>query len=962
MPVERLYDRVPIGRPLSNYKCYTVDKILRRLPPLAPGELLVAGRGVGRGYLNQPVLTEKAFIRNPFADGPDDVRAYRTGHIVRYLSDGTIDFIGRNDGQVKVRGFRIELTEVEGVVRAFPGVKDATVQAFEDEASGEKYIAAYIVSDHTIDIPALCEFIRQQKPPYMVPAVTMQIDAIPLNQNQKVNKRALPKPVREKADTVKPQNETQQKIFDLVAEVVGHQDFGVTTDLSDAGLSSIGAIRLNVTLSKAFDMVFTTRDLKEQNTIEKLEAFIQASRGSGQARMEAFPILPDYPLSKTQEGVYVEPVARADSCVYNIPILLEIDPSLDTEKLKSAIVAAVNAHPFIKTRLFLNDDGDVRMRRMDGDFSFDESSIEEITAASIDDIKNSLVKPFKLIGGKLFRIRLISAEDGKRFLFIEMHHLISDGTSFGILLEDISRAYRRETLETEAFSGYEAVLNERQVRTEERLKETRQYYEKLLDEAETQSLPVGDIADGTCAKAGPRKEKDDEAPGLYEKDGCYASADAVRAFCKEKGLSMNAFFSAAFGHLLNACLNTDRAVFAGIYNGRSGSRLNRTVAMLVKTIPIVAGTGGAETVTEHIKALGAQLSDTQARDIFSFAEISRQMNVNADVMFAYQGDEFSFDSFCGRKASRIRLDLGAAKAPLNVSLFLRGDRVHYQLEYDKGRFSEAYVKAFADSLDFGVKELLDKEKMADVSFVTEEMRGELARFNETAAPVRPAFAPERFLNSVQAYADRCAVIAGAGRRSVTFAELGRRACKIANALKARGIGRGDRVGLYMNRTEDIYAIRQGIMLSGAAFVSLEPDYPDERVSFILADARIKTLLTSEKLYAEKRSLFDGAVEAVPLDDLYASAVSDDAPSLPALQEDDPAYCIYTSGSTGLPKGVEILHKNLRNLLDYNEKNTLAHAYVDHSTVFLALAAITFDVSDAPVPRQNRLHGHGGRNP
>ena len=932
MPVDRMYARVPIGRPIYNHKCYVVDACLRRLPPLAPGELLISGRGVGRGYLNRPELTEKAFVRNPFSDDADYARAYRTGDVVRLLSDGNIDFIGRNDGQVKVRGFRIELAEVEGAIRAFPGIRDATVQAFDEESGGGEYIAAYVVSDEAVDISALNDFIRRQKPSYMVPAATMQIDAIPLNQNQKVNRRALPRPMRARAENVAPRNQTEQKLCELFAEIVGHHDFGVTTNLEEAGLSSIGAIRLNLMLAKAFDMVFTARDLKEQDTLEKLGAFIAA----GQAHGDVFPVQVDYPLSKTQEGVYVESIARPDSTIYNIPLLLEIDPSLDMARLKKAIVAAINAHPFVKTRIFLNDDGDVRMRRMDGDFSFDEAAIEDIAIPSIDAVRDGLVKPFKLIGGKLFRIRLLHSGGGKRYLFAEFHHLIFDGTSFRVLLEDISLAYRGQALEAEVFSGYEVVLNEQRLRTEQRLRETGTYYERLLDEAETQSLPVGDIADGTVPM-GPG------GSGLYERDGVFADADTVRAFCRDKGLSMNAFFFTAFGHLLNACLNTERVVFAGIYSGRSDSRLARTMGMLVRTIPVVVGAKGSDTIPEQIKTLGAQLLDTQAQDLLSFAELSRRMHVSADVMFAYQGDEFDFDRFCGKRAARIRLELDTAKAPLNLGLSLQGRQIHYHLEYDRGRYSEAFVRAFIDSLDYGVRELLTKEKMADVSFLTEDMRAELELFNDTAVSTGAAFAPERFRSAVRRYADKTAVIADGGRRSVTFAELGRRANQVARALKARGIGRGERVGLYMNRTEDVYAIRQGIMLSGAAFVSLEPEYPDERIRFILSDAGIHTLLTTGALYDRRRALFEGHADVLLLDDIYA-APAGEAVALPALRDDDPAYCIYTSGSTGLPKGVEILHRNLRNLLDYNDKNALAHAYVDHCTVFMALAAITFDVS------------------
>lgn len=939
--MDRLYGRVPIGKPIGNYKVYVADEHGRQLPALVPGELLISGAGVSAGYLNRDDLTEKVFIQNPYTKEPGYEKAYRSGDIVRLLANGEVDFIGRNDGQVKVRGFRIELTEVEAVIRAFPGIKDATVQAFEDEASGEKYIAAYVVSDDKIDIPAMNAFIRKEKPPYMIPAVTMQIDAIPLNQNQKVNKRALPKPERAQKELVPPQGAMQQQIFDCVADVVGHKDFGIDTDLYEAGLSSIGSIKLNALLSKTFDMVFTTRDLKEQNTIEKLEAFIEDKQSGTGAHEADLSVQTEYPLSKTQEGVYVECIAKPGTCVYNIPLLLEVDRSLATGRLKSAVVAAVNAHPFIKTRLFVNDDGDVKMRRMDADFSFDEACVEVRQAAAIEDVRDSLITPFKIMGGRLFRACIIETEDARKFLFLEMHHLISDGTSMGIFLNDISRAYAGESLETEQYSGYEAVLSEKHARTAERLEDTKRYYEKLLEEAETQSLPLGDIADGTALSASDNAGKD---AGLIEMDGANASVSRIKEFCTENGLSMNAFFSAAFGHLLNAYLNTESVVFAVIYNGRSDSRLAQTVAMLVKTIPIVAGAKAGESVTDHVKALGKQLSDTQANDLYSFAEVSREAGVSADVMFAYQGDDFAFDTFCGKKSSLLPLDLGTAKAPLNVNVYLTGDVVHYSFEYDAARFSSAYIRSMADSLDLAIGQMLKTKRMADISFVTGEMEKELSAFNDTDIKTDEAFAPARMAQAAEKYADRIAVIARCGKAQITFKELDSRSNKIANTLIQRGIGRGRRVGLYMERTEDVYAIRQGILKSGAAFVSLEPDYPDERISFIVSNAAISLLITTKELYDERRRLLDGIADVLILSDIYASDVSECTPCKIRIKESDPAYCIYTSGSTGVPKGVEITHGNLRNLLDYNGKNTLAHAYVDHSTRFLALAAITFDVS------------------
>ncbi|MBO7663715.1 MAG: amino acid adenylation domain-containing protein [Clostridia bacterium] len=928
MPVERLYNRVPIGRPLSNYRCYVADKNLRRLPPLVPGELLIAGRGVGRGYLNRPDLTEKAFIRNPFSSDPAYARAYRTGDVVRLLPDGNIDFLGRNDGQVKVRGFRIELTEVEGVIREFPGIRDATVQAFEDEHTGEKYLAAYVVSDEQTDTEALARFIAGRKPAYMVPAVILQIPVIPLNQNQKVNRKALPRPVYQaaRADILPPRNDVQRKIHDCVAEVTGNGNFGITTNLEEAGLSSIGLIRLVVLLSKAFGVSLSSRDLKANPTVEKLETFLAGGAEKEQAR----EVYADYGLTRTQQGIYVECVARPDSTVYNVPILLKIADDLDPERLRRAIVTAVNAHPILKTRLFLNDDGDARMRRMDADFSFDENAIPVRRITDIEAEKLSLVQPFKLLGGRLFRAQLLRG-DGL-WLFMEVHHIIADGSSVGILLRDISRAYAGEEPEAETFTGFDVTLNEEKLRSGPAYDAAKNYYEKLLDGVETANLPAGDAPDA-------------EGPGSlsFQMTGA-APAEVFESFCRNNGCSMNGLFSAAFGLTLDKYLGVDAAAFAGIYSGRNDSRFTDTVAMLVKTLPIVVTQRPDVSCAALVREVTRQLTDSQTHDIYSFAEIRHDLHAGADVLFAWQGDEFAFDTLCGKSAQLTDLSLSDVKAPINVNAMIAGGRIVYAAECRSDLYSEDYLRRFVEAVDTAACGLARLERLDQVSILPEKAEEELHRFNSTDADGPFETAPELFLRAVRQYGDRTAVLARGGKARLTYREWGERALKVAHALAGPEGKPAGRVALYMDRTEDVYAIRQGIMLAGGAFVSLEPDYPDDRILYILKDADISRLITDRAEGGKRAELFGSlpSLEVLFLEDIYAAPESHSP--LPAADADSPAYCIYTSGSTGNPKGVEILHRNLANLLHYDEKNTLARAYVDHATTFLALAAFTFDVS------------------
>lgn len=444
--VDKYYPNVPIGKALDNVKLYITDKLGHMLPPGACGELMITGWQVSRGYLNKPEKTAEVYTKNLYDDTPGYEVMYHSGDVARFLPDGNIQIIGRKDSQVKIRGFRIELSEVEEVIRRYEGIRDATVVAFDDP-NGGKYIAAYVVSDSTVDINALNDFIKETKPAYMVPAVTMQIDKIPLNQNQKVNKKALPLPEKKAAEIIKPENEVQQILFDCIAEVLGYTDFGITTDIYEAGLTSITAIKLNILISKAFDIVIKTSDIKNHPTIRMMEEFVKTAGKESKREVQE-----SYPLTNTQEGIFIECTANMGSTIYNIPYLLKLDNKVDLDRLAEAIDSTVEAHPYLKTRLFMDDNGNVLQKRNDG-LSYKTPILNGMN-------RDTLVRPYMLFNEQLFRFEIYRTCDGN-YLFLDLHHIVADGTSLAIIINDINRAYSGEKLEPEGYTSYDLALDNR---------------------------------------------------------------------------------------------------------------------------------------------------------------------------------------------------------------------------------------------------------------------------------------------------------------------------------------------------------------------------------------------------------------------------------------------------------------------------------------------------------------------
>ena len=876
--VDKYYSNIPIGKALDNIKLYITDKFGHLLPYGACGELMISGWQVSRGYLNKPEKTAEVYTKNIYDDTKGYEVLYHSGDVARYLPDGNIQIIGRKDSQVKIRGFRIELSEVEEVIRRYEGIKDATVVAFDDP-NGGKYIAAYVVSDSQIDINGLNDFIKETKPAYMVPAVTMQIDKIPLNQNQKVNKKALPLPERKIEEIIKPENETQQKLFDCIAEVLGHTEFGITTDIYEAGLTSISVIKLNILISKTFDIVIKTFDIKNHPTIQMLEGFVKTA-GKEKTR----EIQETYPLTNTQEGIFIECTANMGSTIYNIPYLLKLDKKVDLDRLAKVIDSTVEAHPYLKTRLFMSDEGEVLQKRDDA-LSYKTQIINGMN-------KETLVRPYMLFNEQLFRFELYRTCDGN-YLFLDIHHIIADGTSLGIIINDINRAYSGEKLETEKYTSYDLALDNKDALAGDAYKNAENYYKSVFEKT------------GGSINFYPDKSGALPTAELYHRETSEFSVQDVKDFCKKHGITENVFFISAFGITLGKYNFRKDAVFTTIYHGRNDSRLSETVGMLVKTLPVYCDFSG--NAKDCLAGVQQQLIDSMNNDIYPFSQISHEFNIKADAMVIYQGDNFAFDNIGGEYAQEEPVQLNMAKAPVSISISIERNKFVFEIEYRGDMYKEETIKYLADNLEIAADGILRGSDPSDIRLLFEEE----TKMEDDFSHVGKTFV-DLFREAVQKYPDRPAVRDGMGE--ITYKELDKLSDYVAQKLTENGFGREKAAGILCGRTKEFAIGYVGVMKAGGAYVPLDPEYPQSRIEYMLKDSGAENLLVINR-YRSLAGFYDKNI--ISLDNVAAQAENFElSVELTPPDPENLAYMIYTSGSTGKPKGVMLEQRNLMNLIEY----------------------------------------------
>lgn len=913
---------IPIGTPTASTRLYVVNKDGKRVPMGAIGELWVTGAQAGRGYLNQPEKTAAVFIDNPFTDGrPDFAKAYRTGDIVRYREDGKIEFIGRKDGQVKIRGFRIELKEVEAVIRNFPAVREVTVQAFDLETGG-KALAAYVVADETIDVQQLSQFIMDQKPPYMVPAVTMQIDEIPVNVNGKVDKKRLPKPEAPAATDTEapaaPLNHLEEELMQIIGALANCKTFAITTPLQYVGLTSITSIKLSAQLFKRYGITLSNKELRSA-TLQTIENGIldqwlrpqstEAAAESAVARQEPGtghrPT--EAPLSNAQMGVYYECLKNPSSTAYNIPTIVRFPATVTSTQLKAAVEQALQAHPVLLAHF--DNTSASPLQRVESD----AAPVVTLSEKSVEELRTSFVQPFDLARGPLYRAVITGST-----LLLDVHHLVMDGGSVSLFLQDVCHALEGKTPVSEQYTFLDYATEE-----------------QAADDSEAEAFfqqQLSHVDEATSLPADLHGNERDGKPARVCRPVNHAQ---VEQYAHAHGITPASVYLAAFEYLAARYGNTQDVCLCTVSSGRANVKVSDTVGMFVNTLALVSHIGH-DTVEQYIQSVSENFSRTIDHENYPFAKISDRFNLSADLAFVYQVGVLDTLRVQGCEVTTEVMELSAPKFKVTVLVEPQEGEICLVSEYNDALYSRDGMERMLASYEQVIVHMVSQPqaRVSGLSILSPAQRTEVEGMHSIGTAPLPI---RLFHQGMEKWAlqtpDRMAVVAT--DQSLTYSEFNLMANRIANGLVKRGVRKGDAVVVLLPRVSTTICTIFGIMKAGGAYIPCDPEYPTERIQLIAEDSGAPFVVTTKELvdsYGERGLLVDELIgetnEAQP-----------DVEVLPS----DLAYYIYTSGSTGKPKGVRVAHSNITTFITTSPLHPM-RVMMEVCERLLNVATISFDAS------------------
>jgi amino acid adenylation domain-containing protein len=925
VPADGMVAGHPIGRPLGNVRLYVCDAFGRPQPAGVPGELLIGGAGVARGYLERPALTAERFVPHPFGGQPG-ARLYRTGDLGRWRADGTIEFLGRNDLQVKIRGFRIELGEIEGALRRSEGVADCVVVARED-VPGDRRLVVYVVGD--VEAGVLREHLRRELPEYMVPVAFVPLERLPLTPSGKLDRKALPAPDFAPAEEryVAPRTPTEEVLAGIWAQTLGSERAGVTESFFELGGHSLLATRVISRVRQVFGVEVPLRALFEGPTVAELAERVEEMRRAGAPALP--PVVPTgrtgaLPLSFAQERLWFIDRLEPGSAVYNMPAARRLRGALDRAALERALGEIVRRHQALRTTFAEVGGSPAQVIAPFGGFALPVEDLSgwgesDREAAVGQRAREEAARPFDLSAGPLFRAALLRLGAEDHVLLLSMHHIVSDGWSMGVFFRELSALYAayREGAESPLpdlavqYADY-AVWQREQLAGEVLDRQLSYWKERLAGAPELLELPTDRPRPAVQTYRGASVPVE-LSPELLER---------LQALGRSEGTTLYMTLLGAFQVLLGKYAGSEDVVVGSPIAGRTREEVEGLIGFFVNTLVLRTDLSGDPSFRETLRRVREATLGAYEHQEVPFeklvAELQPERSLSHSplfqVMFTLQNAGGGGGALAGLELSGIGAAMEIAKFDLSLELAATPQGLRGALNYSTDLFDRDTAERMLGHLARVLQQVAaDADvRLSRLALTGPEERAQVVEeWNRTErAYPRGVCVHELFDAQVR---ERPGAMALAwGEESLSYRELDARANRLANHLVRLGVGPESRVGVLLERSAELIVSILAVLKAGGAYVPLDPGYPPERLRLMLADSSVHVLLSRSDLAS---LIPDSDLDVVHLDQAADALASEsvEAPRGGATAE-NLAYIVYTSGSTGKPKGVMVAHRHVVQLV------------------------------------------------
>ena len=1000
---------VAIGKAIANTQFYILDPQLNPVPQGIAGELYIGGSGIARGYLNRPDLTAERFIPNPIpplVKGGWGDRLYKTGDRIRQLPSGNLEYLGRLDNQVKIRGFRIELGEIEAVLNQYPDIQTSVVIAHQQNLVAYYILCRNIAKELSINTAEITAFLKQQLPSYMIPGSIIQLESFPLTPNGKIDRQALSllKIIDSKhkqliSSTVST-TPTEEILLGIWTEILERTNINTNDNFFELGGHSLLATRVVSQIRQVFSIELPLRNLFEHPTIKDLALIIDRQQKTSTEKPVDIEIVSrqgELPLSFAQQRQWFLHQLEPDNPWYNISTAVKIIGNLDLAKLQHCLDILVERQEILRTsfitvegkpRLIINDAAKIDLSVVDLSVLSTKERQKQIKQLQINDAR----QPFALDNCPLMRVKLLTIDTNEQILLLSLHHIIGDGWSMGVLVEEIVRLYQAfsppspdpsafgislkkgdkggirisQSPPTPLYLPYEgrqfvpspirrglgrswdlggnnpslsiqyvdyAAWQRKYLQGEVLARQVEYWQEKLADAPAISSIPPDS----------PRKPQSNYESGAYNFQIGDRITQSLKQISRSNSATLFITLYSALALLLHRYTDNDDLVIGTPIANRDRAEIEGSIGFFANTLALRLNLADNPSFTELLAraretALGAYGNqDLPFEQLIDKLQLERSLCYSPlfQVMLVLEEQHkvVEVEGLTWKPLERV-----TTQAKFELTFFIKKTDKGLQgsIEYNQALFNADTIHRLAGHFRTLLIAIADnpEAKISNISILSKgELKQLIGKFDRSNNVAVDSCIPKLFETQASLTPEAVAIVSGS--QEITYRELNDRANNWAYYLQSLGVISETKVGLMCDRNINTITALLAILKAGGCYIPLDPNYPQQRLDWMLEDTQLNILLTETK-YLNKLNV--DKLTVIEIDSLLSNPRQGVLQNAPSTSE-NLAYIIYTSGSTGTPKGVAIPHRGVVRLVknpNYVELNT--------DTISLQAAPISFDAS------------------